>query len=85
MKKTKAYFRKQFDKEIKNNFDIIWWLHNNRKIIKNYEAFDYPHYAGMPTKIANKMSSLAVDVLQDNWDAILESRSIRFLFGLFVV
>lgn len=85
MKKTKQHFKKQFQKEYSKNFEVIWWLYNNRKIISKYENFDYPDYAGMPSKIAEQMSSLAVDILQDNWETIKNSRSIKFLFGLFVV
>lgn len=77
MKKTKAQLRKDFNKEIDIYFETALWLLENKKTLKKIGYFDYPDYGGMPYKISSKLSSMLVDIIQDNLEQILAARSIR--------
>ena len=85
MRKQKRQYKREFLKKSEFYFEIAWWFLNNKKIIKTHDNFDYPDYGGMPTGLSNNLSSLTVDIIQDNWDTIKTSKSLKYLTELFLV
>lgn len=45
--------------------DIVNCLWRNREQCVDDYVFDFPEYGGLPTRIANKISSQAVDTIQE--------------------
>lgn len=47
--------------------ETIKWLNTHKKQIRkdDYWDFDYPHYCGLPIKLANRLSPDEVDFIQE--------------------
>lgn len=59
---------------------IINHFWGNRTALFNKEFdFGYPYYGGLPKKATDRLTSLAVDLIQDNWHMIMECKTKKQL------
>lgn len=65
--------KKYFQKRLNFRFEVLNWIYENQKSFKNLEYyFDYPNYAKMPIKMANKIDEELFDRIQYNWHYLRE-------------
>lgn len=68
-------------KEFTSANEAIDWLNKNKYIItKEYYEFDYPDYGGLPKKISNRLTSEAVDYIQEwtyDWNWTNEKEELK--------
>lgn len=62
-------------KRFRLNARLVCWLWENRKNIRRFEEFDYPHYAGMPDRLVRHFGEDELDLIRERWPTLLQCRS----------